>query len=208
MNPLIYGGAVGTSYDPTMTLREARACYFQNNGFGEDGGYGAAWVDFKLGSVPMPFPNTKERVRAVRYHDLHHILTDYRTDTLGEFEISAWEITAGCRDFWAAWVLNLAGVAAGSLVCPRRTYRAFAYGLGTRSLYGEDLEVQLARTVGEVRAERLPAGTIPSGVTVAARFLGTVVVGVATIIALTVLVVALVPFGVLAGWLRKRKVRA
>ena len=25
--------------------------------------------------VPLPFPNTKARVRAVRFHDLHHVLT-------------------------------------------------------------------------------------------------------------------------------------
>ncbi len=196
-----------SSYDPGMTLREARARYFRDNRFGEDGGYGDAWVDFKLGPVPMPFPNTEGRVRAVRYHDLHHILTGYRTDTLGEFEISAWEIGAGCKDQWAAWALNLSGTAAGVLACPGRTYRAFARGLGSRTLYGEELEEQLGRTVGEVRAERLPAGEPPAGAGVAARF-GATVVGFLVMIVLTILVLPMVPFGVLAGIWKKRQATA
>ncbi|HEY1086681.1 MAG TPA: hypothetical protein VGE37_03265, partial [Archangium sp.] len=87
------------------TMREAVRRYFDENGFGIDGGYGATWVDFKLGPVPFPLPNTEGRKRAVKFHDLNHVLTGYRTDTLGEFEISAWEAGAGCRDFWAAWAL-------------------------------------------------------------------------------------------------------
>src|SRR5262249_54266001 len=108
-----------TSYDPSLTLRAARAAFFEANGFGADGGYSAKWVDFKLGPIPMAFPNTASRVRAVRYHDLHHVLTGYATDLRGEFEISAWELGAGCKDFWMAWQLNLAGLAGGMLMIPR-----------------------------------------------------------------------------------------
>jgi hypothetical protein len=145
--------ALMTTYDPSLTLRAARDVYFEANGFGADGGYAAPWVDFKLGPIPMPFPNTPGRVRAVRYHDLHHVLTGYATDTLGEFEISAWELGAGCKDFLAAWQLNLGGLAAGAVSIPRRTFRAFVRGLRSSSLYGSDFEALLDRTVGEVRAE-------------------------------------------------------
>lgn len=141
-----------TQYPPSLTLRAARDLYFAVNGFGADGGYGSPWVDFKLGPLPMPFPNTAGRVRAVRFHDLHHIVTGYATDTLGEFEISAWELGAGCKDFYAAWQLNLSGLAGGMAVSPRRIFRAFVRGRRTESLYGGDLEALLDRTVGEVRA--------------------------------------------------------
>ncbi|HSO31503.1 MAG TPA: hypothetical protein VLT33_03275, partial [Labilithrix sp.] len=67
-------------YPPDLTMRAARALYFENNGFGADGGYGAAWVDFKLGPLPFPFPNTPQRIDAVKFHDLHHVLTGYDTD--------------------------------------------------------------------------------------------------------------------------------
>jgi hypothetical protein len=81
------------------TLAHARDDYFRVNGFGANGGYDDAWVDFKLGPIPMPFPNTPSRKRAVRFHDLHHALTGYATDVRGEFEISAWEIGSGCAEY-------------------------------------------------------------------------------------------------------------
>src|SRR5262245_10722491 len=70
-------------YDAGSTLRQPRARYFEENDFGEDGGYNARWVKLKLGPFPYAIPNTKGRVRAVRYHDLHHIMTGYRTDWIG-----------------------------------------------------------------------------------------------------------------------------
>jgi hypothetical protein len=140
--------------DPTLTLSAARDLYFAANHFGADGGYNDAWVDFKLGPIPMPFPNTPGRLRAVRPHDLHHVLAAYGTDTLGEFEISAWEIGGGCADHYAAWALNLSGAVAGMLTIPRRTWRAFLRGRRTRNLYRTPYnDALLARRVGEVRAE-------------------------------------------------------
>ncbi|WP_437577404.1 hypothetical protein [Sorangium sp. So ce887] len=140
-------------YDEGLTMREARAIYFEVNRFGADGGYGDAWVDFKLGPLPVPFPNTQARVRAVGYHDLHHVLTGYDTNTIGEFEISAWELGAGCKDFVAAWQLNLGGLFAGLLSAPRRTVRAFLRGRRSESLYGRPFEDLLGRTVGDLRGE-------------------------------------------------------
>src|SRR5207302_2399442 len=96
--------------DPSLTLHDARDEYFRVNDFGPNGGYDDAWVDFKLGPIPMPFPNSPGRKKAVRFHDLHHALTGYATDTIGEFEISAWEVGSGCAGYLAAWQLNLAGM--------------------------------------------------------------------------------------------------
>lgn len=144
---------MNTLYAPSLTLRAARDLYFAANGFGADGGYSSPWVDFKLGPIPMPFPNSAGRVRAVRFHDLHHILTGYATDTMGELEIAAWELGAGCKDFLAAWQLNLGGLAAGMVASPRRMLRAFRRGRRSESLYGRDLEALLERTVGEMREE-------------------------------------------------------
>ncbi|MCI0570854.1 MAG: hypothetical protein L0Y66_08890 [Myxococcaceae bacterium] len=165
--------------DASSTLLAARARYFEENHFGPDGGYGAAWVDFKLGPIPMPFPNTRARVRAVRFHDLHHVLTEYRTDTLGEFEISAWELGGGCADFVAAWQLSLGGMVAGLVSIPRRTFRAFVRGRHSRNLYRSTYDdALLARTVGEVRRE-LGLDIPPPHATGSdvAAFLGHVVVG-------------------------------
>lgn len=140
------------SYEPTLTMREARDLYFEENKFGKDGGYNDDWVDFKLGPIPMPFPNTKARKKAIPYHDLHHILTGYQTNTTGEFEISAWEIGAGCRGYVAAWQLNLGGLFAGVLSVPVRTFKAFVRGRRTQSLYDKPMEELLQKTVKEARA--------------------------------------------------------
>jgi hypothetical protein len=109
-------------------------------------------VDIALGPLSFRLPNTQGRLRAVRYHDLHHVVTGYETTLRGEFEISACELGAGCRDFVAAWVLNLAGLAAGLLSMPKRTWRAFLRGRHSRSLYNEDLRTLLRENVGQVRA--------------------------------------------------------
>jgi len=181
----------------TETLREARARYFRENHFGEDGGYGDAWVDFKLGPIPMPFPNTPGRVRAVRYHDLHHVLTGYATDTRGELEISAWEVGAGCGRFATAWAINLSGLAAGLVSSPRRSFRAFVRGRHSRSLYHEPFEPLLDETVDEARARVATAPRARSS-DVAAFALANAV-GVAVGLAFTALVLPLVPIGVFAG---------
>jgi hypothetical protein len=141
-------------YDGSWTLRQARARYFADNDFGPDGGYNDRWVKLKLGPIPYAIPNTAGRVRAVRYHDLHHIMTGYRTNWIGEFEISAWEVGSGCRDLLAAWFLNLGGTFAGMFLSPRRVFRAFVRGRNTRNLYGRVFDdALLDARVGEVRAE-------------------------------------------------------
>ena len=153
-------GMTLTRPDPDSTMLAARAVYFAANDFGEDGGYGDAWVTVKLGPVPVSFPNAAGRRRAVPFHDLHHLVTDYDTDIIGEFEIGAWEIGAGCKDFWIAWFLNLGSLTGGLLSAPRRTFRAFVRGRGSRSLYGEALEPLLSATVASVRARMGPALTV------------------------------------------------
>lgn len=187
-----------THPDPDSTMLAARAVYFAANDFGEDGGYGDAWVTVKLGPVPVSFPNVSGRVRAVPFHDLHHLVTEYDTDIIGEFEIAAWELGAGCKDFWIAWFLNLGSLAGGLLSAPRRTFRAFVRGRGSRSLYGEALEPLLTATVATVRArmgpaltaqpEARPADYVLFGAAAAAgAVFGTVVVGLGVVAAPVVL---------------------
>jgi len=138
-------------YDTTLSLREARSRYFAANGLGE-GGYEDKWVRFVVGPLRFAIPNTAGRVHAVRYHDLHHVVTGYATTWTGEGEIGAWEIASGCRDLIAAWVLNLYAMWIGLWVAPRAVWRAFARGRHTRNLYAEPWgEALLEESVGEMR---------------------------------------------------------
>lgn len=141
-----------------LSVREARRRYLAANGF--NGSYDEAWVVlFHLGPIPVGFPNSKARVRAVRLHDLHHVATGYDTSFVGEAEIGAWEIGAGCGRHLPAWVLNSAAMALGVFLAPRRTWQAFVRGRKSLSLYsrqhfgGEFREEYLDWSVGELRAK-------------------------------------------------------
>lgn len=185
-----------TDYATDLSLKDALRVYFDANGFGPDGGYPAAWVDLKLGPIPIPFPNSDARRRAVRFHDLHHIATGYQTNYAGEFEISAWEIATGCRDFIAAWQLNLSGMLGGLLVYPRRTFRAFIRGRHTKNFYGENYEPLLGLSVQAARAKLATDLPVPS-----ATLADVAMFALATAAAIPVGVVSLVfvPLGLVAA---------
>ncbi len=204
--PHVVRNALRDRWDEALTLRAGRDEYFRFNEFGPDGGYSAKWVDFKLGPMPFPFPNTPARVDAVKYHDLHHLMTGYRTNFLGELEISAWEIGSGCADKTAAWILNLGGMAAGMLLSPRRIFAAFVRGRRSRNLYRYTFDEQLLdRSIGELRRElaldREPGPATVGDYVAAAPWtaLG-LLVGTLTLW----LLLPLVPIGYLAGRLVRR----
>jgi hypothetical protein len=138
-------------YADTMTVAEARDQYLRDNGF-TLAGYSDRWVTLKIGPFPLALPNTTSRRAAVPLHDLHHVATGYPTTWVGEIEIGAWELAAGCGRHWAAWGFNLGAMAVGVFRAPRRLVRAFVRGWHCRSLYdrqfGTDL---LALSVGELR---------------------------------------------------------
>lgn len=137
-----------------MRVREARARYFAENGLG-DGGYDDRFVVLRVAGLPaLAFPNTKQRVRSVRIHDVHHVLTGYATSWRGEAEIAAWELASGCRDHWAAWLLNLSAAAIGLFIAPRAVWRAFRRGRASRNLYEREWDDGiLERSVAELRCE-------------------------------------------------------
>jgi len=138
----------------TLSMAQARDAYFEENQFGADGGYGAKWVKVKVGPLPFWFPNAQARVRAVRFHDLHHIVTGYRTNFPGESEIAAWELASGCAHFPAALVLNFSALGASLAFMPRALFRAFVRGRHTKNLYRRTYDdALLTKNVAELRRE-------------------------------------------------------
>ena len=140
-------------YASEMTLGEARRLYFERSGFGADGGYDERWIKVKIWRIPIWLPNTAGRVRAVKLHDLHHILTEYPTTWRGEAEISAWEIgSGGLVHYWAGWWLDLMNLTQGMIVNPRGVYRGFMRGRRTKNLFDTEFdESVLSSRVGEYR---------------------------------------------------------
>jgi hypothetical protein len=119
----------------SMSMREARDLYFKNNGF-SIAAYSAPTFTIKLLGIPFTFPSTARRKQVLPLHDFHHILTGYGTNWIGEAEIGAWELRAGCNSLVAYW-LNGSAVLLGLFMTPRRVWRAFRSARGQRTLYGD-----------------------------------------------------------------------
>jgi len=144
-------------FPDSETVSEALQRYFDHYGF-DNGGYDAKWFKIKFfGPVALSLPNIKNRVDAVKLHDIHHLLTEYEANLRGEAEIGAFELAAGCGRFYAAWVLNAASVGYGVIFWPKRIYRAFMLGRQCMSLYHSPYndynKKLLATTLGELRAD-------------------------------------------------------
>lgn len=122
-------------YPDAMSLREARSRYFAHNGFGEET-YVEPFVRIPIGPVAIYLPNLPSRKRAVKVHDLNHLVSGYGTDWQGEFEESAFELGTGMGGYWFAWFINMGGLGAGLVRSRERTLRAFARGRRARgSIY-------------------------------------------------------------------------
>jgi len=139
------------TYADALTLDEARDRFLANNGFHfED--YSAPAYTIKFGHLSLRLPNTKAHQWATPLHDLHHVLTGYGTDWIGEAEIAAWELRAGCKTF-VVYCLDIAGVMIGLFISPARVWRAFLRAKGQRTLYSESsLSCLSDTTVGQLRA--------------------------------------------------------
>jgi hypothetical protein len=135
------------------TLGSALSAHLAASGLPPDGGDSEPFAVVKIALFPYPIPNTKGRKRAVKIHDLNHLVSGYQTDRIGELEISAWELASGgCQNYGAAWVLDLAGLLGGLIVAPRRTVRAFTAGRHQQNLYRYAFDELLSLPMAEARA--------------------------------------------------------
>lgn len=182
--------------EANLTLRAARSGYFAANGLPADGGYEKRWLVIRVGPLPVfAFPNTAGRRRIVRAHDLHHVLTGYRTDVKGEGEIAAWEIGAGVRDR-AALRLELRVLGFALARWPRALFHAFRRGRQSRHLLDRPVDdALLARSVGDVQRELGIDRTLaPASASDRHAFLRWAALAVAIVWG------PLVPIGILLGW--------
>ncbi len=152
MNAAAAHAAPAAALDPQRTLGALRADFLDDKAF-DDGEVVHKWIEWvKLGPIPIPIPNPPSRVQALKLHDVHHIVTGYGTDWIGEYEISGWEVGAGLHTNPVAWTFCLMGHTAGLVVCPRKTVRAFARGRRCRTLLDQDPDVVFGKTLAEGRA--------------------------------------------------------
>lgn len=137
----------------TKTLRMARDTFFAEQGIPTNT-YEERWAKIDFFGLPLWLPNSEERARSLRLHDMHHMLTGYQTDILSEAEIGAWELATGCRDHYVAWVLNAVAVFGWGWLIPRRVIAAWRRGCRSLNLYylrDEEFEALLDVDIEEVR---------------------------------------------------------
>lgn len=122
--------------DDSETPNDILNEFYTQYHLGEEGGNYLPYVIIEFTSfLKIYIPNWNDRRKAVLRHDIHHILTGYKSEILGEFEIAGWEIGSGCMNYWAAYILNSGGLLVGLLVYPLPTFRAFILGCRTTNLY-------------------------------------------------------------------------
>jgi hypothetical protein len=142
-------------YADEIKIKDALQLYFVNYHFA-DGGYNDRYFKIKIGPLFIPVPNTTSRLKAVKFHDIHHVLTEYTAVWKGEIEIGAWEISSGCGNLLIAWLLNFGSFGVGMFLYPRSLFKAFMMGRNVKNnLYHNYVysEALLNKTVGELRKE-------------------------------------------------------
>lgn len=128
-----------STYPAQQVVRDAMQTYFKTHNLGEEGGLNKMWGKIKVGPIYLPILNIPARRKALVFHDIHHIVTGYSGEWEGEVSISAWEISTGCGKYWAAWILDLWGMAIGLFIYPKSVYKAFLRGRKTKNLYRNNI---------------------------------------------------------------------
>lgn len=112
-----------------ITVRERRDQHLCESGYSV-AGYRARLLVVRLGSLPLPFPNPG----VLHWHDLHHVATGFRTDLLGEAEISAYELRVRGRPAIITF-LCVSSILLALFFAPRRVLAAWRNSAGCRGLY-------------------------------------------------------------------------
>ena len=116
-----------------------------------DGGTDGRWLAWgRAFGVPVPIVNTASRVAVLPYHDLHHLVTGYRTDEVGEGEVAAWTLATGGGPLFGD-IYDLGAFGLGLLRAPRRVVAAFWRGRQCTNLYRRPAAHWMGRDVHELR---------------------------------------------------------
>jgi len=88
-----------------MKIGDALRIFLKKNNF-TTGGHNDKYLKIRRGKIFIPILNTNAKIKAVKLHDIQHLLTEYLADLKGEVIIGAWKIASGCNKSFVAWFLN------------------------------------------------------------------------------------------------------
>jgi hypothetical protein len=176
-------------YSDTENVGDARARYFSSNGIPLDGGIHDKWARYKILSFSLiGFPNFQHRMEAILRHDLHHVVLNLDTSSLGEGLIAAWELGSGCGRYWISWCMEPQALWWGILMAPKKTFSLFVLGRNSKNFFHEKLPNNvLNQTVGDLRRQLLPSShaNLNTGIVECLQFVGCSILGVFMIIVFT-----------------------
>jgi hypothetical protein len=137
------------------TPNELLAAFYKTYNLGDDGGNSSSYVKVEFTKkIYFYFPNFDARRKVVLKHDIHHIVTGYKSIMKGETEISAWEIGSGCTNYLVAYLINSQALVMGiPMLNIKGIFNAFIKGRRTKNLYKDDFpDQQIANmTIEEIR---------------------------------------------------------
>ena len=149
------------AYAIDKTPRELLSQFYESYNLQDDGGYSDNKVKIELNkNIYFYLPNWDDRRKALLLHDIHHLITGYKSDFKGETEISSWEIGSGCQHYWAAWILDSYGMTWGFWFNLPGIFKAFVRGRHSKNLYMDFLPADKAldMTVAQIQqALQLPS---------------------------------------------------
>jgi hypothetical protein len=126
--------------------------YLAENGF-DRALYDAPRTPASLLGVRFSVPNGPQHRWAIMRHDIHHVLTGYGTDIIGESEVSAWEMASGLPNIGLYTTGLVSGLALlGYTRFPARTFAARRAARG-ETLYHDRVsyEAAMATRIGALR---------------------------------------------------------
>ena len=133
---------------------DALMAFHDAEGLPAGGTDGSRWDVARAFGLPVPVLNSRARLRILPYHDLHHVITGYRTDEAGEAEVGEWTLATETRGGSVpplGAVYDLGTFLIGLVRAPRRTVRAFFRGRHHRNLYDREVGWCLDASVDQLR---------------------------------------------------------
>ncbi len=121
--------------DPTVTIKEALVGFYKFNRLNLTDDFASHCVRVYIGCLLAPVPNINARKKYLKFHDLHHVMTGYGIDRIGESEISAWELGARSGRKPIIAIMNLFALSTGFILSPSRVTSAFYRGCRSKNLY-------------------------------------------------------------------------
>ena len=198
------------SYDEDSRISDALEEYFDRYGI-DHGTYDASYhLVWAMNRIPIPVPNPAVRAKALRRHDLNHVLSGYNAiATEGEIDIAGYEIGAegGCGKYWVAWYINLVFLTLGLFLRRSALLASFARAEGSRNAYSvDDLDAFYRMTLREARrhlgVDRAAPIEIESRIRNRLRFWAVLGIGTTLASALTLLLLVYGSFVLVSGYVQ------